>query len=234
MPPLPHDDPAHRAGPAGAAARGAGEERQDADLLHQRAGAQLAARSTNLKVNSISAPMAIPPSGVARFPGQSRRRTPSARSVRADAAASRPCAGRAEPGARCARQFRIGQGKLYAMTFADFEERIRDDLDRMLGPGGFSSGARHRRDHRQPLAARLQLRGQFAVTIPTTTRIRCSRLPGEQFGPVAIANTDAGGDAWVHYAIDRPTGRSKDLGSDDRPAQSKKGPAFGRAFRICA
>ncbi len=38
-----------------------------------------------------------------------------------------------------ARQFRIGQGKLYAMTFADFEDRIRDDLDRMLGPGGFSS-----------------------------------------------------------------------------------------------
>ena len=25
------------------------------------------------------------------------------------------------------------------MTFADFEERIRDELDRMLGPGGFSS-----------------------------------------------------------------------------------------------
>ena len=25
------------------------------------------------------------------------------------------------------------------MTFADFEARIRDDLDRMLGPGGFSS-----------------------------------------------------------------------------------------------
>ena len=36
-------------------------------------------------------------------------------------------------------QFRIGQGKLLAMTFADFEARIRDDLDRMLGPGGFSS-----------------------------------------------------------------------------------------------
>ena len=36
-------------------------------------------------------------------------------------------------------QFRIGQGKLYAMTFADFEARIRDELDRMLGPGGFSS-----------------------------------------------------------------------------------------------
>ena len=51
------------------------------------------------------------------------------------------CTCRARPirGSTRATQFRIGQGKLYAMTFADFEERIRDDLDRMLGPGGFSS-----------------------------------------------------------------------------------------------
>ena len=36
-------------------------------------------------------------------------------------------------------QFRIGQGKLLQMTFADFEASIRDELDRMLGAGGFSS-----------------------------------------------------------------------------------------------
>jgi hypothetical protein len=36
-------------------------------------------------------------------------------------------------------QFRIGREKLLHMTFADFEARIRDELDRMLGPGGFSS-----------------------------------------------------------------------------------------------
>jgi spermidine dehydrogenase len=36
-------------------------------------------------------------------------------------------------------QFHIGQAKLFAMTFADFEARIRDQLDRMLGPGGFDS-----------------------------------------------------------------------------------------------
>src|SRR5262249_34081735 len=36
-------------------------------------------------------------------------------------------------------QFRIGRARLLAMTFADFEARIRDELDRMLGPGGFSS-----------------------------------------------------------------------------------------------
>ena len=36
-------------------------------------------------------------------------------------------------------QFRIGRQKLLEMTFAEIEERIRDDLDRMLGPGGYSS-----------------------------------------------------------------------------------------------
>src|SRR5205085_7286565 len=36
-------------------------------------------------------------------------------------------------------QFRFGAAKLLAMTFADFEEKIRDELDRMLGAGGFSS-----------------------------------------------------------------------------------------------
>ena len=36
-------------------------------------------------------------------------------------------------------QFRLGRMALLEMTFADFETHIRDDLDRMLGPGGFSS-----------------------------------------------------------------------------------------------
>ena len=34
---------------------------------------------------------------------------------------------------------RIGQRKLFEMTFADFEDRIRDQRDRMLRAGGFSS-----------------------------------------------------------------------------------------------
>ena len=60
-------------------------------------------------------------------------------------------------------QFRIGQSKMLAMTFADFEARIRDDLDRMLGAGRVFERARHRRHHGQPLAARLQLCGELAV-----------------------------------------------------------------------
>ena len=92
---LPHDDPAHHAGPARAAARGAGEERQDAALLHQRSGPQLARlRQPQGQLNSRAD--GISPSGVARFPGQPRRLQASARSVRADAAASRPRAGRAD------------------------------------------------------------------------------------------------------------------------------------------
>lgn len=35
------------------------------------------------------------------------------------------------------RDFLNGAGKL--MAFAEFEARIRDELDRMLGPGGFAS-----------------------------------------------------------------------------------------------
>jgi spermidine dehydrogenase len=47
--------------------------------------------------------------------------------------------GAANSGLDARSQFRIGASKLLEVTFADFEERIRDELDRMLGPGGFSS-----------------------------------------------------------------------------------------------
>ena len=37
------------------------------------------------------------------------------------------------------------------------------------------------------------------------------KLARQPFGPVAIANTDAGGDAWVHYAIDQADRAVKEL-----------------------
>ena len=48
-------------------------------------------------------------------------------------------AGAPNQGLTAREQFRIGQQKLLQMTFADFEEKIRDELDRMLGAGGFAS-----------------------------------------------------------------------------------------------
>jgi spermidine dehydrogenase len=98
-------------------------------------------------------------------------------------------------------QFRIGAAKLLNMTFADFEEKIRDELDRMLGPGGFS-GARdiaaitvNRWPHGYGYVANsLFDRDDYEDTIERARR---------PFGRVAIANSDAGGDAYVHLAIDQ-------------------------------
>ena len=44
-----------------------------------------------------------------------------------------------EPGHDARTQFRLGRTRLLTMEFAEFERRIRGELDRMLGPGGFSS-----------------------------------------------------------------------------------------------
>lgn len=99
-------------------------------------------------------------------------------------------------------QFRIGQGKLLAMTFADFEARIRDDLDRMLGPGGFISS----RDiaaitvNRWPHGYSYVANSLFD---PEDYEERVLKAARRKAGHVAIANTDAGGDAWVHFAIEQ-------------------------------
>jgi spermidine dehydrogenase len=99
-------------------------------------------------------------------------------------------------------QFRIGRGKLFDMTFADFEERIRDDLDRMLGPGGFSSA----RDiaaitvNRWPHGYGYVANSLFDPDDYDDTVVKRAR---RTVGPVAIANSDAGGDAYAHLAIDQ-------------------------------
>jgi spermidine dehydrogenase len=106
-------------------------------------------------------------------------------------------------------QFRIGRGKLFDMTFADFEERIRDDLDRMLGPGGFSSA----RDiaaitvNRWPhgygyVANSLYDEDGYNVVVERARQTS---------GRVAIANSDAGGDAYAHLAIEQAARAVREL-----------------------
>jgi spermidine dehydrogenase len=98
-------------------------------------------------------------------------------------------------------QFRIGAAKLLAMTFADFEEKIRDELDRMLGPGGFSSARDiaaitvNRWPHGYGYTANSLFDGDDYDDI-----FALARRP---FGRIAIANSDAGGDAYAHIAIDQ-------------------------------
>jgi spermidine dehydrogenase len=97
-------------------------------------------------------------------------------------------------------QFHIGQAKLFAMTFADFEQRIRDQLDRMLGRGGFAS----ERDivaitvNRWPHGYGYVENSLFDGDAYEDRVLKLARQP---FGRVAIANSDAGGDAYAHLAI---------------------------------
>jgi spermidine dehydrogenase len=87
------------------------------------------------------------------------------------------------------------------MTFEDFEARIRDDLDRMLGGGGFSSA-----------------RDILAITVNRWTHgygyVANSLFDSDGYqqtveharrtvGRVAIANSDAAGDAYAHLAVDQ-------------------------------
>jgi spermidine dehydrogenase len=156
----------------------------------------------NLKVSGISAPMAFHHQVSLDFPvsmgGYSHTRDPD-----------RPIClhlvhvpGAPNQGLDARAQYRIGQGKLYAMRFADFEARIRDDLDRMLGPGGFSSA----RDiaaitvNRWPHGYSYAANSLFDPEDYNSTVLPLAR---RKAGRVAIANTDSGGDAWVHYAIDQ-------------------------------
>ncbi len=110
-------------------------------------------------------------------------------------------AGEPNRGLTAREQFRIGQGKLLAMTFADFEDRIRDELDRMLGAGGFASG----RDiaaitvNRWPHGYGYVMNSLFDPEDYESTVLARARQP---MGRVAIANSDAGGDAFAHLAID--------------------------------
>jgi spermidine dehydrogenase len=99
-------------------------------------------------------------------------------------------------------QFRAGRQKLLTMTFAEFEMRIRDQLDRMLGPGGFSS--------ERDIAAITVNRwahgyGYVANSLfdPDDYEERVLKVARRTVGRVAIANSDAGGDAYAHLAIDQ-------------------------------
>jgi spermidine dehydrogenase len=106
-------------------------------------------------------------------------------------------------------QFRAGRTKLLAMRFADFEARIRDELDRMLGPGGFSSTRDilaitvNRWSHGYGYVANsLFDQDDYEATLQ---RARAT------FGRVAIANSDAGGDAYAHLAIDQAARAVREL-----------------------
>jgi spermidine dehydrogenase len=98
-------------------------------------------------------------------------------------------------------QFRIGRQKLLDMSFVQIEERIRDDLDRMLGRGGFASERdiaaitvnRWTHGYAYDKNSLFDDDGEFAAT---------AKLARRKAGRVAIANSDSLWSAYAHSAID--------------------------------
>jgi spermidine dehydrogenase len=163
----------------------------------------------NLKVHAISAPMSFHSSAALDFPvslgGYRHPRDP----------AEPMClhlvhvAGAPNQGLTARAQFKIGQAKLLAMPFSEFEAHIRDDLDRMLGAGGFASGRDiaaitvNRWPHGYGYVENSLYDGaDYAKTLQR------ARQP---VGRVAIANSDAGGDAYAHLAIDQAARAVREL-----------------------
>jgi spermidine dehydrogenase len=99
-------------------------------------------------------------------------------------------------------QFRLGRQLLLGTPFAEYETRIADQLDRMLGPGGFQSA----RDiaaitvNRWPHGYSYSADSLFD---PETKGPEPYEIARKRCGGVTIANSDAGWNSYTHEAIDQ-------------------------------
>jgi len=99
-------------------------------------------------------------------------------------------------------QFRLGRQLLLNTPFAEYETRIVDQLDRMLGPGGFQSV----RDiaaitvNRWPHGYAYSADSLFD---PETEGPQPYEIARRRCGSVTIANSDAGWNSYTHEAIDQ-------------------------------
>ena len=97
-------------------------------------------------------------------------------------------------------QSRIGRQKLLEATFAQYEERIRSDLDRMLGPGGFDAKA----DilgitvNRWPHGYSYYFNRLFDDLAVSEATIATARA---RSGNITLANSDTAFDPYAHSAI---------------------------------
>jgi spermidine dehydrogenase len=99
-------------------------------------------------------------------------------------------------------QYRAGRARLYAMSFADFEREIRDELGRMLGSAGF--------DFERDVTAITVNRWPHGYAYTPTPlyddpahQARRSKQACRRLGRIAIANSDSGWDAYAHVAIEQ-------------------------------
>lgn len=105
--------------------------------------------------------------------------------------------------------WRAGRGLLQATSFADFEARVRDELTRMLGPGGFDAG--------RDIAAITVNRWGHGYAYSFNTLYDAVQDPPlyeiarRRVGRLAIAGSDAAWSAYAHAAIDEARRAAQEL-----------------------
>jgi spermidine dehydrogenase len=112
------------------------------------------------------------------------------------------CPTAANQGLNMREQYRAGRARLYALSFADFEREIRDELGRMLGSAGF--------EFDRDVAAITVNRWPHGYAYTPTPlyddpaqQTRRSSQARRRLGRIAIAGSDSGWDAYTHVAIDQ-------------------------------
>jgi spermidine dehydrogenase len=110
-----------------------------------------------------------------------------------------PC----KPGLPEYEQNKAGRAELLATPFATFERNIREQLLRMLGPGGFEPG----RDitaitvNRWPHGYAPEYNSLYDPDLPEAQRPHV--IARARFGRITIANSDSGAAAYTDCAIDQ-------------------------------
>ena len=111
-----------------------------------------------------------------------------------------PC----KPGLACKEQFRAGRAELLATSFETFEREIRQQLNSMLGSGGFDAA----RDiqaitvNRWPHGYAYEYNALFEPLDQPDEQRPCV-IGRKPFGRIAIANSDSDGHAYTNTAIDQ-------------------------------
>ena len=109
-----------------------------------------------------------------------------------------------KPGRPAREQHKLGRIQLYTTTFETYERNIREQLARMLGPGGFDPA----RDileitvNRWPHGYAYQYNSLFDPFWLAGGETPCE-VARKPFGRLAIANADAGAYAYTDCAIDQ-------------------------------
>jgi len=111
-----------------------------------------------------------------------------------------PCS----PGLPCKDQFRAGRYELLSTPFDTFERKIRDQLGRMLGAGGFdpAKDIQAITVNRWPHGYAYEYNQLFEPVDRPPSERPCV-IGRQPFGRITIANSDSDGHAYTNIAIDQ-------------------------------